>query len=93
METVQGHEENQSIWAMCMTPDRVRDEARVYVNMRGFFFFQQAFLTGGGDKKIQFWNLELKNDQETNLNKVCERKISSHDGFIDDDLDEKTFII
>lgn len=24
VETVQGHEENQSIWAMCMTPDRVK---------------------------------------------------------------------
>jgi hypothetical protein len=23
VETVQGHEENQSIWTMCMTPDRV----------------------------------------------------------------------
>ena len=24
IETVQGHEENQSVWAMCITPDRVR---------------------------------------------------------------------
>ncbi|CAM4767347.1 unnamed protein product [Rotaria magnacalcarata] len=55
IETVQGHEENQSVWAMCMTPDR------------------QSFLTGGSDKKIQFWNFELKDDNENNTKKARKR--------------------
>ncbi|CAF3740693.1 unnamed protein product [Rotaria socialis] len=55
IETIQGHEENQSVWAMCMTPDR------------------QSFLTGGSDKKIQFWNFELKDDNENNTKKARKR--------------------
>ncbi|CAF4418419.1 unnamed protein product, partial [Rotaria sp. Silwood2] len=55
VEIVQGHEENQSVWAMCMTPDR------------------QSFLTGGSDKKIQFWNFELKDEKENNSKKVRKR--------------------
>jgi hypothetical protein len=35
-----------------------------------FGFFQQSFLTGGSDKRIQFWNFELKDEQENNSKKV-----------------------
>jgi len=35
VETVQGHEENQSIWTMCMTPDRVN-----LVDICGNFFVE-----------------------------------------------------
>ncbi|CAF4839030.1 unnamed protein product [Rotaria sp. Silwood1] len=55
VETVQGHEENQSVWTMCMTPDR------------------QSFLSGGSDKKIQFWNFELKDEKDDNSKKVRKR--------------------
>ncbi|CAF0914831.1 unnamed protein product [Rotaria sordida] len=55
IEIVQGHEENQSVWAMCMTSDR------------------QSFLTGGSDKKIQFWNFELKDEKENNSKKMRKR--------------------
>ena len=32
--------------------------------------FQQAFLTGGSDKKIQFWNFELKDEKDVTSKKV-----------------------
>jgi len=60
VETVQGHEENQSVWAMCMTPDR------------------KGFLTGGSDKKIQFWNFELKDEKENQTKKIRKRLSFDH---------------
>ncbi|CAF1066226.1 unnamed protein product [Adineta ricciae] len=60
VETVQGHEENQSVWTMCMTPDK------------------QSFLTGGSDKKIQFWNLELKDERESQSKKTRKRLSFEH---------------
>ena len=57
-----------------------------------YFVFQQSFLTGGSDKKIQFWSFELKDEKEMNSKKVifnvfCKKL---HD---DNYLDEKTFVI
>ncbi|CAF0863198.1 unnamed protein product [Adineta steineri] len=65
VETVQGHDENQSVWTMCMTPDR------------------QSFLSGGSDKKIQFWTFELKDEKEMNSKKVRKRLSFEHKRSLD----------
>jgi hypothetical protein len=52
---------------------------------------QQGFLTGGSDKKIQFWNFELKDENENHSKKVDHEEINlKYSNF---NLDEKTFII
>jgi hypothetical protein len=43
VETVQGHEENQSVWTMCMTPDRVNCAEILIEDFHRFFVFSKDF--------------------------------------------------
>ena len=70
LENVIAHDDETSIWSICLLPDKV-----ILIVLKSLFieliidlFRQSGFVSGGADKTVRFWNFELVDDEE-NKNK------------------------